>query len=140
MISTQILLTIFSVLSPKHVSPMSPQASLVDSPPTPFPGIYCLWLTPIVVNLVTVYSAVRLKHHRARAESLLGSGLLFPLRCCPLEGSGLPEHNGCCSMVDDSLHWDPRVYSLSSLPRASVPSLSSGVSSPLCPHLCQNPE
>ena len=42
--------------------------------------IYHLWLSPLVANLVTLDSAVRLKHHRARAESLLGSGILFPFR------------------------------------------------------------
>ena len=37
-------------------------------------------------------------------------------------------------------HQDPGGYSLSSLPKASVPSLSSGVSNPLCPpHLCWSP-
>ena len=50
------------------------------------PGIYCLWLTPSVVNVVTLHSAVRLKYHRARAESLLGSGLLFSLRLLVLIG------------------------------------------------------
>ena len=29
--------------------------------------------------------------------------------------------------------WDPVSYSLSSLPKASIPSLTSGISSPLCP-------
>ena len=43
-------------------------------------GIYCLWLSPSVVNVVTLHPAVRLKHHRARAESVFGVGLLFPLR------------------------------------------------------------
>ena len=28
------------------------------------PGIYCLWLSPTVVNVVTLHSAIRLKHHR----------------------------------------------------------------------------
>ena len=50
------------------------------------PEIYCLWLSSSAVNLVTLYSAVRLKHHRARAESLLGSGLLFPCRLLLLRG------------------------------------------------------
>ena len=36
-------------------------------------------------------------------------------------------------------HWDPSGYSLSSLPKVSIPCFSSGVSSPLCPCLCQSP-
>ena len=36
------------------------------------PGIYCLWLFPSVVNLVTLHSAVRLNHHRAWEECPLG--------------------------------------------------------------------
>ena len=36
------------------------------------PGIYCLWLTPSVVNIVTLHSAVRLNHHRAWEECPLG--------------------------------------------------------------------
>ena len=43
-------------------------------------------------------SAVRLKQHRARAESRPGAGLLLPLS----EGSGLPEQDGCCTMMDES--------------------------------------
>ena len=62
-----------SVLFPKPLSPVSPQVSL----PPLFSGI-CLWLSPLVVNLITLHSAVRLKHHRARAEPLLWLG--FSLR------------------------------------------------------------
>ena len=50
------------------------------------PGISCVWLTPSVVNLVTLHSAVRLKHHRTRSETLLRLGLFFPLRLLPLAG------------------------------------------------------
>ena len=49
-------------------------------PALTLPGIYSLWLSPSVVNLITLHSAVRLKHHRARAQSLLVLGLLFLLR------------------------------------------------------------
>ena len=82
-----------SVLSPKPPSPVSPQVFLVHSALPLLPGIYCLWLSPSVVNLVNQYSAVRLKHHRVRADTLLGSGLLFPLRLFPLrrEWSDLPR-------------------------------------------------
>ena len=50
------------------------------------PEVYCLWLSPSVVNLVTLNSAVMVKHHRARAKSLLGLGLLFSLRLLLLRG------------------------------------------------------
>ena len=49
-------------------------------------GIYCLWLSPSVVNIVSLHLAVRLKHHRARAESFLGLEILFPLRLLPVIG------------------------------------------------------
>ena len=58
-----------------HIDPI-----WLRQPALRLPRIYCLWLSPSVVNLVTLYSAVRLKHHRVRAVSLLGVGLLFPLR------------------------------------------------------------
>ena len=51
----------------------------LKQPALTLPGIYFWWLSPSVVNLVTLHAAVRLKHHRARAESLLELGLLFPL-------------------------------------------------------------
>ena len=85
-LSIGIQVATLSVLSPRHPSPVSPQVSLLHCAPTPLPGIYCLCLFPSVVNLVTLHSAVRLKHHRARADTLLRSGLLFPLRLLPLRG------------------------------------------------------
>ena len=40
-------------------------------------GTYCLWLSPSVVNLVSVHSAVRLKHHRA-GKTLGGGAIVSP--------------------------------------------------------------
>ena len=125
-----------SFLPKASTSPVSPQASLVHTAP-PLPGIFCLWLTPLVVNLVTLHSAVKLKHHRARAESLLGLRLLFSLRLLLLRGVD------CLSTMVAALwgmtqHQGFGGYSLSSLPKASILSLSSGVSSPLSPHLSQS--
>ena len=126
-----------STLSPDPVTPDSPHASLVHST-LPFPGIYCLWLSPSIVNLVTFHSAVMLKHQRAGAESLLWVGLLFPSGCNRSEGSGVPEHDGCCRLRDD-----PTLGSLQllfcSLHEASVPSFSSGISCSVLPCLCWNP-
>ena len=67
-----------------------------------FQGIYCLWLSPSVVNLVTLHSAVRLKHHRVGQNSSWCLGYCFPSGCCCLEKSGVPEQGGWCSMCDDS--------------------------------------
>ena len=64
-----------SVLSPWPLSPFSPQVSVALSSP-PFVRDLLLWLSPFVINLITLHSAVRLKHHRARAETLLGSGAI----------------------------------------------------------------
>ena len=121
-----------SVLSPKPPSPVSLQVSAVRSAPChPLPGIYSLWLSSSVVNLVNLHSAVRLKYHGAWAETLLGLVLLFPLKLLPLRGVVFLSTLAAAiwGMIQ---HQDPSIYSLSSLPKASIPSLSSGVSSPLC--------
>ena len=81
----QDLAATLSDLSLELLSPPSPQASLVHSALL-CQGSTCLWLSPSVVDLVTLHSAVRLKHHRAVAESLLWLELLFPLRLLPLGG------------------------------------------------------
>ena len=102
------------------------------------PGIYCLWLTPSVVNLVALHSAVRLKHHRWGRVSPERGAIASPQadatqgECSawarwPLQYGGMTQHE------------DPGGCSLSSLPNATVPSLSSGISSPLCTPLCQSP-
>ena len=60
------------------------------------PEIYCLWLTPSIVNLLTLHSAVRLKHHRVGQSPTWGPGYCFLLGCCFSEGS-------CCPMGNDSV-------------------------------------
>ena len=70
---------------PKPPSPVSPQGSLVHCISS-LSGSYCLWLSPLTVNLVNWYSGVRLNHHRTWAVSLLGVGLLLPLRLLLLWG------------------------------------------------------
>ena len=78
-LSTRIPAALFQ-FSPQSLHPQSLLMSL-SSILSPFlPEIYFIWLSPLAVNLVTLHSAVRLKHHRDRAEFLLGSELLFPLR------------------------------------------------------------
>ena len=66
------------------------------------PRIYCLWLTPSVVNLVTLHSAVWLKPRRMGQNLSWGWDYCFPSGCCHSEGSGLSEQDGCCLMGDDS--------------------------------------
>ena len=65
-------------------------------------ALLCLWLTPSVVNLVTLHSAVRLEHHRIGQDPSWNGGCYFHSGCCYQEGSDLPEQHGCCSTVDDS--------------------------------------
>ena len=101
------------------------------------PDICCLWLFPSVVNLLTLHSAVRLKPNGRGQNSSWGWSFCFLSVCCS-EGSGLPEQGGFCSMLRTQ-HWDPHGHSLSSLPQASIPSLSSNISSPLCPTPCLLP-
>lgn len=124
-----------SALSPKAPSLVPPGASLFHSAPH-LPEFYCLWFSPSVVNLVTLDSAIRLKHHRARAESPLGLGLFFPLSCS--EGCGLPEHDGNC-LWWITRHWDLCGYCLRSLPKAAFPRLSSGISSHSAPIFARTP-
>ena len=100
--------------------------SELRQPVLTLPGIYCLWLPPSVVNLVTLYSAVRLKHHRAEAESLLGLGAVVSPQAAAAQGSG------CLSRIAAAVwemtqHQHPSIYSLSTFPKASVPGLTSGV-------------
>ena len=106
--------------------------------PVLIPVMSCHWLSPSTVNMVTLHSAVRFKHCRAGQNPSRGRGYCFPSGYCPLEGSSLPEHKGCCHL-GVTQHQDPCCYSPSSLPKASILCLSSGISSPLCPHLYQSP-
>ena len=58
-----------------------------------------------------LHSAVRLKHHRARADTLLGWGYCSPSGYCCFEGNGLPEHDGCCCLGYDSAQGSPHLFS-----------------------------
>ena len=66
------------------------------------PRIYCLWLSPSVVNPVTFHSTGRLKSPRVGQNLSWDWNYCFPLGGCLLEGSALPEHDGWCHMGDDS--------------------------------------
>ena len=46
--------------------------SHLRQPAPRLPGIYCLCLSPSIVNLVTLHSALRLKPHRAGQNPLWG--------------------------------------------------------------------
>ena len=62
-------------------------------------GIYCLWLSSLVVNLVTLHSVVRLKHHRVEQNPSWNCGICSPSGCCCSEGSGLPLQDGFCLSI-----------------------------------------
>ena len=55
-----------------------------------------------------------------------------------MEGSALPEQDAPCSVGSDSAQ-GPGSCSHSSLPKATIPRLSSNISSPLYPQLCGSP-
>ena len=84
-----------------------------------FSGIYSLWLTPSVVNLVTLHSAVRLKYHKAWQNPSWCWDYFFPSGCCHLEENGLPEQNGCCHLGGDSAPGPQRLLSQFSPPSFS---------------------
>ena len=84
-------------------------------------GIYCLLLSPSVVNLDTLHTAVRLKHHRVGAESLLGSRAIVSLQVASAQRGMV-----CLSMMAAAIwhmtqHQDPSSYSLYSLPKLPSP-------------------
>ena len=127
-----------SVLSPKPPSPVSPQVSLVHSA-FPLPGIYFLWLTPSIVNLVSLHSAFRLKkpHSQSRVPSRAGAIVSPQAACACRVVVYLSRKAGAIWGITQ--HQSTGVYSPCSLPKVSIPSVSSGVSSPFCPHLCWSP-
>ena len=59
-------------------------------------------LSPSLVNLIALHSAVRLKSQRAGQNPCWGQGYCFPSGCCCSYGSGLPEQDDCCYMGDDA--------------------------------------
>ena len=101
------------------------------------PVICCHWLSPAIVNLLTVPSAVKLKHLRVRPNPFWFGDYCFPSGCYCWEGSGLSEQDDCC-IWGLAQQRDPCGYFLTSLPKASAPSLSSSLSSPLCPTLASD--
>ena len=95
------------------------------------PGLYSLRLFPSVVNLITLHSAVRVKPHREWQNPFCCWGHCFPSSSCPLDWSGCLRRMVAALGVMTQ-HRDPSDPTLSSLPKASVPSLSPSISSPLC--------
>ena len=123
----QIPTATISVLSPNSPSPVS----LIHSAPL-LVVVYCLWLFLLVVYLVTRTQQSGSSTKGPGQRPSWGQGYCFPSGCCCSEGIGLPEQDGCCYRGDDSA-LDLGSYFLSSLPKASVPSLFTSLSSPLCP-------
>ena len=135
-LSTGISAATISILSPVPQSPVSTQVSLVHSAhplcqESTLPG-FLLWL--LIWSLYTQQSG--LSTTRPRQRPSWDGGYCFPSDYCYLEGSGLPAHDAICGRSELQ---DPGVYSLRCLPKVSVPSLSSGVTSPVCPRFCQSP-
>ena len=56
----------------------------------------CPWLSPSIVNLATLHSAVRFKYSRVGLNPFWSGGYCFSPGCCCSEGSSLPEQDGCC--------------------------------------------
>ena len=99
------------------------------------PGVYCLWLSPSVLNLVTLHSEVSLMTHRVGQGPSCCQGYCFPSGCFCLEGSGLLKHYGCCGMGDDSAPGSWQLFSQLS-PQSSCPqSLLSHLQPTLLPPL-----
>ena len=117
------LVAAFSVLSPKPPSLVSPQVSLVHSAP-PLPVIYCLWLSPSVVYLVTrtQQSGLSTKGPGQRPSWVWG--------CCLSPHATAARRGVVCLSMKAAADWgmtqhqDPHGSSLSSLPKASIPSHS----------------
>ena len=106
----QIPVATFSVISPKPPFPVSPQVSLVHSAP-PLPVIYCLWLLPSLVYLVTRIQWSGLSSKGPGQRPSQGWGYCFPSGYCRSVGSGLPEHKGWGGLGDDSAPRSQRLLS-----------------------------
>ena len=117
--------TTFSVLSPNPPSLVSLQVSLVHSV-SPLPVIYCLWLSPSVVYLVTRTQQSGLSTKGPGQRPSWGRSYCFPSGYCHSEGSGLPEHKGCCCLGDDSARGFQQLLSVLSprLPSPVFPQVS----------------
>ena len=101
-LSTRIPEATLSVLSPRLLSPVSSQVSLIHFAPQPLPGIYWLWISPAVVNLLISTQQSGLSTTGPEQRPSWAQGYCFPSGCCCSEGNSLPEHSVCCHMEDDS--------------------------------------
>ena len=66
------------------------------------PGIYCQWLTPSFVNLVTLHSAGRLQHHRVGQNLFWGGAIASPQAAATWREVVCLIKMALCSMGDDS--------------------------------------
>ena len=126
-----------SVFFPKPPSPDSPQESLVHSAPH-FASDLCLWLSHSVINLVTLNSAVRLQHQN-QGRVCLGSGVVVSPQAVATQRGVVCLSKMAPAVWGVTQHQDPGSCSVSSLPKATILSVSSSISSPLCSPLCQSP-
>ena len=126
----QIPTATISVLSPNSPSPVS----LIHSAPL-LVVVYCLWLFLLVVHLVTRTQQSGSSTKGPGQRPSWGRSYCFPSSYCHQMGVVCLSTKAAV-VWGMSQHWDPSGYFLSSLPKGSTPSLSSGVCSPLCPCLC----
>ena len=108
-----------------------PKASIPSVSPSisrplcsPFARNLCLWLSPLVINLVTLHSAVRFRHHKAGAV-FLACGAVVSLQAAAAWRGVVCLSTMAHIIWGMTQHRVPCGYSLSSFPKASVPSLSS---------------
>ena len=108
---------------------------LVHSVPS-LPMIYCLWLF-LVVYLLTRTQQSGLSTKRPGPVSLSVGAVVSPQAAAAQRGV-------VCLSTKAAAVWgmtqyrDPGGYSLSSLPKASIPHFSSGICSPPCSNLYQS--
>ena len=94
--------------------------------------IYCLWLSPSVVNLVTLHLAIRFKLHGAGARITPGFGAIVSPQAVAAQRGVVCLSRMAAAIWVMTQHWDLSGYSLSSLPKAPISSLYTSISSPLC--------
>ena len=105
------------------------------------PWIYCLWLTPLVFNLVTLHSVVRLKPHTAWQSPSQCWGYCFPSGCCHSGGTWSGWTWWLLCMGDDSTlrsqHLLSQFFLQSFLPQPLLKCVQAPLAPPLLePRVC----
>ena len=112
-------------------------SSDLRQPALRLPGMYSLWLSSSVVNVVFLYSESGLSPIRLDGISP-GVGAIVSAQAAAAQKGFVCLSRMASAIVLMTQHWDPRGYSPSSLSKASIPIISSSISSSLCSlSLCQ---